>query len=155
MRQALRVFMNAYCDLENDLLTPDEYVAHAAKISADVQEQLADAELPWDPVETMAKFCQQQLAEREHKAATWLAELEERTAKLAELSAAEVSTLHARVAAAPAVLSASGQERRRAMLAEIEGHLSKLAIEWLVERFRQLSHEQQQVFLATVGRGMG
>ena len=41
------------------------------------------------------------------------------------------------------------------MLAEIEGHLSKLAIEWLVERFRQLSHEQQQVFLATVGRGMG
>ncbi|NMA47274.1 MAG: hypothetical protein GX945_12010 [Lentisphaerae bacterium] len=153
IRQALRIFMEAYRNLENDLLTPDEYAAHTAKICADVYERLADAELPWDPTETMETFCQWHLAERERKATAWLAELEERTAKLAQLSSAEVNTLHERVTAAPAFLSASGRDRRRAMLAKIEGHLSKLAIEWLVERFRQLSPEQQQVFLAKISEG--
>jgi len=70
--------------------------------------------------------------------------------RMSMLSAADANRLHSRASVPPAILTEIHNEERVELLKKIEGRLDDLKIDWLVERFKELSAPLKKKCLESV-----
>ncbi len=63
---------------------------------------------------------------------------------------ADVNNLHARASSPPPIFADIHQNRLEKISKNIEKHLSELKIDWLVERYKELSPEMRKLFLSRI-----
>jgi len=150
MRRSLRIYIQAYQQLDNDGLFWNEFDALADKLKSEVFDAIAEEEPPWEPLGTIGNFRKAIVESREAKSLEWIQALEKETEDLGNLNVADMNRLHTRANCPPAVLSENHRARLEEINKKIEEHLSKLKIDWLIEKFRELSPEMQKQFLSRI-----
>jgi len=150
MRRSLRIYLQVYQQLSNDRLTWNEFDSLANKLKSEVFDAVGEDEPPWEPLETIENFRKLIAESREEKSLEWIQDLEKETADFESLNAAAINSLHARANCPPAVLADNHGARLEEINKKIEKHLSKLKIDWLIEKFRELTPEMQKQFLSRI-----
>jgi hypothetical protein len=150
MRRSLRVYIQAYQQLSNEQLTWNELNSLSDKLKCEIFDTIGEDESPWDPLETIENFQKLISKSREEKSLEWIRGLEEETTDFESLNAAAINSLHVRANCPPALLTDSHHVRLDEINKKIEKHLSKLKIDWLIEKFKELTPEMQRQFLSRV-----
>ena len=150
MRRSLRIYIQAYQQLSNDQLDLREFNILVKKLEDEVTSSIGEDLPPWEPTETISNFKNLILKNREEKSLAWIENLESEASDLEGLNATDVNSLHARATYPPAILSNSHHDRLNKICSKIELRLSKIKIEWLIEKFKELGPDMQKEFLSRI-----
>jgi hypothetical protein len=150
MRRSLRIYIHAYQQLRNEQLTWNELNSLSNNLKSEIFNTIGEDESPWDPSETIENFQKLISKSREEKSHRWLQALEEEIANFENLNAVTINSLHTRVNCPPAVLTDSHRVRLEEINKKIEKCLSKLKIDWLIEKYKELTPEMQKQFLSRI-----
>jgi len=65
---------------------------------------------------------------------------------------AAANNLHGRLQQVPGYLTKIQHRRAKELPSDVEKHLNKLKVEWLLERYRELDFKSQNSFLKAIGQ---
>ena len=155
MRKALKLYRISYQRLSDDNLPWDSFRKTADEIQKECENVLGEDEVPWPPEEIVGAFVEIISAIRESKSLTWIARIKEEACSIGEMPAAEANRLHAQLSIPPVVLTAAHTEILNDVIQKVDKRLSDLSIEWLVEKFKELSHDNKLEFVHIVQEILG
>jgi hypothetical protein len=150
MRRTLRIYQKDFQQLADSRLTWAEFENLAHKMIQEAEGSLGEEEVPWPPQETIAGFVDVISKRRKETSAAWIESIESEAASVSSMSAADANRLHTRASAPPAVLTDPHAKRLKEILYKIEARLDSLKIEWLVEKFKELSPPLRKRFLQLI-----
>jgi hypothetical protein len=154
MQQTLRVYQKDYQQLANDRLTWPGFETLAEQLRQEAVSTFGEKEIPWMPDDTIGEFLTIITKQRKEFSSKWIDALEHEAQVVASLSAADANRLHKRASDPPAFLTESHSKRLTKVLRDIENRLDSLAVEWLIEKFRELPASAKRRFLDQI-RDMG
>lgn len=152
MRNALRIYQRAYQQLGDDRLTWTEFENAKATIAQEAESALGEAEPPWPPKETVESISDIVSKRRKEDSAIWIQDIESAAENVTSMSASEADRLHERVTNPPAVLTDPHVNRLKKVKKVVESRLDALAIEWLVEKYRNLPDTSKKKFLRIINQ---
>jgi hypothetical protein len=150
MRRALEVYQQDYRRLNDQRLTWDQFhekVEDARKTTAEV---IVEGEVPWSPDDVIDAFVDAISKQRTQASTAWIEDIEEAAKSVDSMSAAEANQLHDRANTPPALLTESHEIRRQKVVQRIEKRLDALKLEWLVEKFKELTGLLRKKFLKLI-----
>jgi hypothetical protein len=150
MKRALRTYHEDFKQLSDERLTWPEFESLSEKLRIEAQQVINDDDVPWPPSEVVSAFEETISKRRKEVSITWIDAIEADVAAVSSLSAADANRLYARAGAPPATLTESHAKRLKRVIKKIEGRLDVLKIDWLVEKFKELSPSLQKKFLRIV-----
>lgn len=152
MRKTLRCYMQVYQQLSNEQLVWNEFNSLTDKIKSEILDAIDENEdeSPWDPAETIENFQKLISKDREEKSLSWIKSFEEEITNLENLSAATINSLHDRASRPPAILTGDHRVRLEEINKKVETRLSNLKIDWLIEKYKELTPEMQKQFLSQI-----
>ena len=150
MRPALRTYQEDYKQLADARLTWPEFEALAETLQKDTQAIIDDDDVPWPPSKVLSAFATVISKQRKEASAAWIDAIKEDAAEVTLMSAADANRLHVRASAPPAVLTDPHTQRLGKILKNVETRLDALKIDWLVEKYKELSPPLQKQFLQTI-----
>jgi len=147
MRRALVSYGEVWTHLGNLVLTNRELEEQAKELGKTLENQLGGGELPWPVNETLECILQDVRRVRKEESSQWTAALAVAITSIDDLTTAELTRLHDQAQTPPAFLEGPDKARVAGFARTVEDHLNSLAMEWLLERFRQLPDSLKQEFL--------
>ena len=147
MRLALRSYRTAYQQLVDTQLTWPEFERLGTQLLAEANEKFADDELPWTPDDVIGGFVKDIGKQRLASSLAWIEGLEADSADVASLSVADANRLRDRALNPPAVFADKHQKRLDALRMSVEKRLNELAVDWLVDKFYELTPPLRRSFL--------
>jgi len=152
--RGIGALQRAYTRLEDERLTWTEFEGLAITLEGEVTGQFDAGEFPWSIDETIGLFVKTLSRSRKDRGEAWVKALEAGAESIEDMSAADANRLHARASAPPACLTDKQLGRTTQVVGRIEARLSALAVEWLLEKFKELPLAAREAFLEAVGRLM-
>ena len=149
-RRVLQAYQRDYSRLQDEQLNWQEFDALVENLRVEAQEAYGDEEIPWDVDETYANFHRSISKERQKASHCWIRNIESEILNLEDMSTNEAHLLHRRAMHPPAILSDQHRKRLKAFSRRVEARLESLELEWLVEKFRELSYISKRKFLEIV-----
>jgi hypothetical protein len=158
MRRALRTYQEDYKQLRDDRLSWPEFEHLAQKLQSEAEEVIKNDDVPWPPSEVIQQFVDQIAKRRKEASSAWIDSLEADASEISSSAASDANRLHTRASSPPAVLTEPHVKRLEKVVARVEARLDSLKIEWLLEKFKELSPALQKKFIQmiefeTVGSG--
>ena len=147
MRLALRTYRTDYQQLADTQLTWPEFERLGAKLIEEANAKFTDDELPWTPDNVIGGFVLAISKHRTESSLAWIEGLEADSETIASLSVAEANRLRDRVLNPPAVFAEKHQKRLDALRMSVEKRLNELAVDWLVDKFYELTPPLRRSFL--------
>ena len=154
MRRVLRQYETDLSHLAQDDLTWPDLDALAQELGSRSTTEIGGGEVPWTPQDVIPVLVAAIAQRRTAASSRWLAGLEVEAQTVAAMSAAEANRLLSRASDPPMVLTTSDHARLQPIVGLIESHLERVAVEWLVEKFKELAPTARARFLAAVS-GLG
>lgn len=155
MRRTLRIYQRDFQLLKDDRLLWSEFKKLADDCLSEAQEKLEDDEIPWPPEDVINAFITSLSERRKIVSNAWVESLAADAVNMKTMPAAEASRLHSRANNPPAVLTDEDAGRQSEIIKEIESRLDALKIDWLVEKFKELSPAMRQKFLGMISENTG
>jgi hypothetical protein len=155
MRRALRIYQQDYVQLGNERLSWSEFEVLAAHCRSEAQSALGDDETPWPPDDVIPAFVAAITSRRRAASAAWISATQEEAAGISAMSAPEANRLYGRASNPPPLLAESDGEQLSSIVEAVETRLEELKIEWLLEKFRELSSPMRTRFLEIVSAADG
>jgi hypothetical protein len=150
MRRALRLYIQAYKQLNNDQLNSNEFDLLSEKLKSDLSDSFGEEGPPWNHLDTIENFKNIILNNRHANSLEWIQKIETDSENLESLSAAEINNLHTRANNPPAFFSHEHYVRLEKCIEKIENTLNNIKIEWLMEKFYELTPQMKKVFLSRI-----
>ena len=150
MRRALRTYQEDYKQLVDERLTWSQFANLAGKLQGEAEQTIKDDDVPWSPSEVIQEFVQQISKRRKEASTTWIESMEADASAVSSMPAADANRLHTRASSPPAVLTEPHGKRLEKIVARIEARLDSLKIEWLVEKFKELSPPLRKKFIQMI-----
>jgi len=147
IRGVLRTYQQNYTRLSDRDLSWDAFEALAETLKSELKEAFGEMRLPWSPVDTIVFFAEQITRERERLSELWIESLLKDAALVSTMQATEANRLHTRASNPPAVLAEMHAIRLSEIIARIEKRLDQLKIDWLIEKFNELSPQMRSKFV--------
>ncbi len=147
MRRALRVYREDHKQLSDDRLTWPAFETLAEQLRKEAEGVVAEKETPWPPGEVIGDFVAGISKRRNESSTAWIDSIEADTATVSAMLAPDANRLHVRATSPPAVLTEPHAKRLAKVLKEVETRLDALKIDWLVEKFKELSPPLRKKFL--------
>lgn len=152
IRKALRIYHQDYKQLSNDRLTWPEFESLARDFEAEAQSELGEEELPWSPEDAINSLVKITSKQRMEASDAWIRSITEESTLVATMEAADANRLHAKAMDPPATITEAHAKRLAKTINDIETRLNALKIDWLVEKFKELSPTMRQDFLSKVSQ---
>lgn len=150
IRRALRMYQKDFQQLGDDRLSWGEFEELIDNFKSEAQSALGGEEIPWPPEETITGFATHISKLRKEASSAWISSLETETQNVESMSALDVNRLHTRASNPPANLTEIHAKRLGKVVSKIEIRLNELKIEWLVEKFKELSPAVRRRFMTIV-----
>lgn len=110
-----------------------------------------DEEPPWDIEETFSKMVQQVNLKRRKASADWMAQAKDRYSDVDAMTLQDAELALRELAQTPPYFNAEKDSAARDVLVrKIEKHLESKGVEWLVEKYNQLSPSARKNFLKLI-----
>jgi hypothetical protein len=155
MRKAVRIYQEGRRQLADDRLTWPEFEALAERLKAETAEVIKEDDVPWSPADAIDGFVDSISKGRKQASTEWIDRIESEVVGIESMSAIEANRLDTRISAPPAVLTESHQKRVASAAKLVQRRLDSLKIDWLVEKFKELSTELRRKFLKLVDNSEG
>jgi hypothetical protein len=155
MRRALRMYQQDYHQLSDERLTWGEFDLLAARLKEEARTIFQDGDLPWPTDETIDSFVETVSKQRKERSDAWIEQLGTEVEAIGTMSTADANRLHERASSPPALLSDPHAKRLARFMKQVEARLDTLAVEWLVEKFRELSEPSRKSFLQIISQMSG
>jgi len=150
LQRTLRMYQDMYRQLADDSLTWKELKDRSQLLMQRAEEEVGESEVPWLPKETLGSLLDSISKRRKQASQEWIGEIEAETTRVSKMSASEAGRLHERASNSPAFLNDQDSKRLKKAVSTIERRLSTLKIEWMVEKFRELSAAERGEFLSRI-----
>jgi hypothetical protein len=144
MKRVLTIYAQDFDRLSDLSLSWDEFETNCKSLMMNYLNSFGDDEPPWDIGETYGHFRETISSSRIEEAERWIKDIKESTSDISNLSVSVANKLLERLESPPAFLTGSHVDEIKILLKEIELNLSKLAIDWLISRFLELTIEAKQ-----------
>jgi len=155
MRKAVRIYQEGRRQLADDRLTWPEFEALAERLKAETAEVIKEDDVPWSPADAIDGFVESISKGRKQASTEWIDRIESEVVGIESMSAIEANRLDTRISAPPAVLTESHKKRVASAAKLVQRRLDSLKIDWLVEKFKELSTELRRKFLQIVDKSEG
>lgn len=150
MNEALRIYQRASAQLVDDNLTWKDFDDLVQRLIQETEGSIGEEEIPWHPRDVIVSFANVISKRRKEASAAWIESVESETATMSSMSVSDANRLHIRGSEPPAVLTDLHAKRLKRTLHSIETRFDALKIEWLVEKFKELSPTLCKKFLELV-----
>jgi len=150
MKRVLTIYAQDFDRLSNLNLSWSEFENNCERLTRDCLDSFSEDEPPWDIEETYSQFRESISSLRMKEAERWIDDVKRSAPDISNLSVSEANRILERLESSPAFLTESNVDEIKILRKEIEQHLSKLAIDWLIARFLELTIEARQEFLKRV-----
>lgn len=150
MRRALNFYKDASIRLCDESLSENAFATLWSGFNDKAQE-ISDDEPPWMPEDVMPLLHKSALKKREDLGLCWLTDMENEVSGITGQDIAVASNLHSRLQQLPGYLTKSQHRRAKALQSNVEAHLNKLKVEWLLEKYSELDAKSQATFLKAIG----
>lgn len=155
MRKALRIFHNAHRQLNDNRLSWSEFESLARQCEAEAQSALGEDEPPWSAEDAIQSLVNITSRQRKGASKAWIESIQEEAISVATMSAADANRLRARAGNPPPVITEAHTKRLAEIVYDIESRLNALKIDWLVEKFKELSPTMRKEFFSRISEGFG
>jgi hypothetical protein len=149
MRSIIQMFLNYYRQLGSIQLPIDDFHVQKNAAREEFLKHFAEAEPPWDlegTFDTMLAECEKT---RSEASKNWIEGVATRATGLSKMTSQQADELLRTVSAPPVYFSGEAYEKKLTTLhKKIESHLESKGVEWLYEKFLQLSPVARKSFLA-------
>ncbi len=111
------------------------------------QVDLEEEEVPWDFDEVVESFSNFISQEREARSTSWFIKISEDEPLVTSMAAETANKLLHQLSSPPLYLTEKDWENLNALKQKVIQRLSELNIEWLIEKFKELSMAKQTEFI--------
>ena len=147
MQRALRFYRKAYNQLDDEQLSWAEFEALKEILRDEAKEALVDEGIPWDVDEMFTYIIEELTKKRKAASLAWIQDLESAAADVDSLPAGDAKRLYDRTSAVPARITGEHAKRVAKVQQKVEARLNVLAVDWLLEKFRELPEKAKKDFL--------
>ena len=154
MRLVMKFYQNGSRRLRDNNLSWTEFENIANEIKNEYNINFGEKELPWLIDEIVDGFVQDISKHRKEASAEWIGELEKMQSAISAMSANEANSLHKRIVNPPLFITDPHRKRLANIVKKVEARLNTLSIEWLIEKFKELSDKGKKEFMNRVGKIM-
>lgn len=147
MKRQLQVFTRDYDELCDQRSTWKQFEENSQKLRGAAAKAFEEEETPWDTEQTYDAFVVSIKAAREEASHSWLRTLDEQSTSVEQMSAADANRIHTLASNPPPVLIPADFERLAVIKGKIVERLDSLALDWLVEKFKELPESARRKFI--------
>lgn len=150
MSRVIKQYESAYERLSEDILNWSQFNTLEEQLRNELKSNWGEEEIPWEPDEVMDTFIKIIGSNRRKKSQDWIDRISIEYKNLDKMDARNVNQLHTQISLTPTFLTKEHIEDQEVMLKIIENKLSDLKIEWLLEKFKELSQEEKNKYFDTI-----
>lgn len=153
MQKAIKLFKESYSKLYDFSLDWKQFEALTAKIKTDAGVKYGDNDPPpWDIEETIDVLSEEISEIRKDKAIEWLKPFLNNESRISVMGVKEADGLRSKLLSKSPLLSDEQIEIAQRLAEKAEERCNGLEVEWLYQKFMQLSENAQEIFLSKIGR---
>lgn len=151
MKSVIQAFVNYSRQFNQLQMSESDFEVQKKSARAEFISRFKGSDPPWDLSETFDKMIKECEKHRNNAAKDWFENIQERAAELTTMTSQQADELLRLIQAVPPYFCGDAYEKKLAVLAnKIEKHLDSKGVEWLYERYTQLSPTAQKSFLSLV-----
>ena len=155
LARCAEVLQRSCVRLSDENITWGEFETLSATLEGEMNEQFEEGDLPWSPVEVLGALAKTATRTRKDRGEAWLMALQSEAEAVDGLSALDANRLLVRATSTPAYLTEAQVKRSKQVVRKVERHLSALAVEWLLEKFKELPSSAKTAFLKAASKLVG
>ena len=148
MRKSIKIFRDCYEGIQNKQTTWEQFDALKENLISECNDQLSDEEIPWDYEQVISEFHNSESTQRKIKSKDWIDEIMKNESKISKMNAAEANQLVNLISSQPLYITTEHQSILANFNEMINARISDLSIEWLIEKFKELSLEKKSEFIS-------
>ena len=152
VKKALHLFKRSYGRLSDLNLTWNSFNALSADVEQETISKLAEDELPWLPEDVIKNIVKTISDHRKQLSKEWTDEISELETAIPEMDVASANQLQNKLSSPPAYVTDAHLKKLEKLGTTLDKRLSEIKIEWLVEKFKELSERERNIFIKLVGR---
>ena len=150
MKKAIKIYRECYKQFTNEALSWEDFDQLPSSLTKEYGEILEEEEAPWPPDEVIEKFYKNISETRQAKSQTWISHLDDRINNVETLTAAKANQLMAQLQKLPFYLTPVHKKQLDGVINQIDKRLNDLSVEWLVEKFKELSADRKIEFVELI-----
>ncbi len=148
MKSVIQAFLNFSRQLGSIQIPTDDFNTQKETARKDFLDRFTEAEPPWDLEETFDSMIEACEKARSEASKNWFDSISERAAELSSMTLQQADELLRTLFTPPVYFCGTALDKKLVTLrTKIEKHLESKGVEWLYERFQQLSPSAQKAFL--------
>jgi len=152
MQRALKKYKRSYERLSSLNVSWNDFEALATSIQKECTDEFGEEELPWSSDTVIGGLVENEIRRRKAESASWLASLEKQVSTISTLSVTDANRLHQLASNPPAIVTEPHVKRATEIVDKVESHLSSLKVEWLFEKYKELSPKAKKDFLVKASK---
>jgi len=146
MEKALFFYRDAIKQLTDEDISYERFLHKANALINEASGLLEEEEIPWPPDEAMKKVITFSENLHKQKAKSWIEAIEKRSRNLDGLSISELSQLHGQLSMRQEFITKEDEKSIQSLKESVENRLNKKSVEWLYEKFLELSEKAKTEF---------
>jgi hypothetical protein len=149
MEKALQMFQRFCLQLKDDQMTWTQFHKLSEKLVEEIKVSFEEEELPWSVDEILSCFIKNITQQRSEMSSTWINNIKSECPLIFTMKTIDANHLYTKTNNPPPYITEHDMKDLSKMIGQIEEHLNKLAVEWLIEKYRELPHAAKTKFLKT------
>ena len=147
MEKALQMFHRFCLQLKDDQLTWTQFHKLSEKLVEEIKVSFEEEELPWSVDEILPCFIKNITQQRSEMSSSWINNFKSECSLISTMITTDANRLYTKANKPPPFITEHDMKDLNKMISQIEEHLNKLAVEWLIEKYRDLPYTAKTNFL--------
>ncbi len=147
MEKALQMFQRFCSQLKDGQLTWNQFHKLSEKLVKEIKVNFEEEELPWSIDEILPCFIKNITQQRSEMSSSWINNIKTECSLISTMITTDANRLYTKANNPPPYITEHDMKDLSKMIIQIEEHLNKLAVEWLLEKFRELPISSKEEFL--------
>jgi hypothetical protein len=150
MKKAIKIYRECYNQFISESLSWEDFDQLSSTLMKEYAEILEEEEVPWPPDEVIEKFHKNMSEVRQAKSQKWISNFDDRLNNVTTLTAAKANELMVQLQKAPLFLTPIHKKQLESAIFQIDKRLNDISVEWLVEKFKELSADRKAEFVERI-----
>ena len=147
MEKALQMFHRFCSQLKNEQLTWTQFYKLSEKLVEEIKVNFEEEELPWSVDEILPCFIKNIIQQRGEMSSTWIDNIKSEYSLISTMITTDANRLYTKANTSPPYITEHDMKDLDKIIRQVEEHLNKLAVEWLIEKYRELPYTAKTNFL--------
>jgi hypothetical protein len=150
MKKALKLYNECHSQFINESLSWEDFDRLASDLTAEYDAILENEEIPWAPDDVIGTFYQLIAGIRESKSQKWMENLNDRINHIDSMAALQANQLMIHLQKTPLYLTNTHKNKLNEIITQVDKRLSDLSVDWLIEKFKELSKDRKYEFVEMI-----